>query len=216
MVDSFSSLLSWGIKSSTVLKGVRSEILGLKSNRDNNGGSKSFQNFLRDSLSSIVPEFNPRVEPSDTNAELRKAIQERPSLVELLEDAIAAQVGDETDENITFSAKSAKDVDLLRRTGSYQLAVLSRVRCDDHLRPVLEAMWFHAIQYSCPSTRGDQVSEVWKTLSRSLIQEHKEKRLRVLGVPPSRLLRLETKMPGSPVILQLLLPLASAIDEPER
>lgn len=215
MVDSFTSLLSWGVESSTVLKGSRSKILGLE-NKDSNGYSRSFQNFLRDSLSSIVPRFSPQVEPSDTNAELRKAVQECHSLVELLEKSVADRIDNETDDGIKFSVKNPEDVDLLRRTGSYQLAVLSRVRCDDHLLPVLEAIWFYAIQYSCPSTGGRREAEAWKKLSKCLIEEHTEKRLQILSVPPSRLLGLEMRMPGSSVILQQLLPLASAVDELKR
>ena len=214
-VDSLSSRLSWGVDSSTVLCGTRSQILGLR-DEDGDGHSETFQRFLRDSLDSIVPKFRPQVEPFGTNEKLKSTMQKCPALVEILEDIVAKKVDCEAGDDIRVVVDSTEDVELLRRTGSYQLAVLSRARCDDHLHPVLEAMWFHAIQYSCPPTRGDPKWQLWKTLSEFLIEDHTKGRLRVLGIPSSRSLCLEMAIPGSPVILQRLLPLANAMNEPKR
>ena len=50
----------------------------------------------------------------------------------------------------------AENIQLLRRTGPYQLALLSHLRRDDQILPVMKGVWDYSLHVSCPgSGRGD-------------------------------------------------------------
>ena len=70
----------------------------------------------------------------------------------------------------------AKDIQLLRRTGPYQLALLSHLRRDDAILPVLKAVWHQALHSSCPSLEKEE-AEVrkahWRPVAESLLKESK-------------------------------------------
>ena len=109
----------------------------------------------------------------------------------------------------------AKDIQLLRRTGPYQLALLSRLRRDDLIMPVMKAVWHHNLHSSCPDGRERADMHVrhvhWRPVAESLLtevlgsvnqQSHWEPMLSQLHTNEMRKL----SMPGSAAVMQILMP----------
>ena len=108
----------------------------------------------------------------------------------------------------------AEDIQLLRRTGPYQLALLSRLRRDDLILPVMKAVWQHCLHSSCPHGTKREETEVqhvhWRPVAESLLSEvlasnqqsHWEPMLSQLHANEMRIL----SMPGSAAVMQIILP----------
>ena len=106
----------------------------------------------------------------------------------------------------------AKDIELLRRTGPFQLALLSHLRRDDKILPVMKAVWQHSLHSCCPDPAERSVLAAhWRPVAESLL-------LQVVNSVPheahwepmlSQLQLAETPsllMPGSVAVMQILLP----------
>lgn len=107
----------------------------------------------------------------------------------------------------------AKDIQLLRRTGPYQLALLSRLRRDDLILPVMKAVWQHCLHSSCPhgmEKKKDITHVHWRPVAESLLSEALESTQQVHWEPMLSQLRaneLRTlSMPGSAAVMQIILP----------
>ena len=104
----------------------------------------------------------------------------------------------------------AKDIQLLRRTGPYQLALLSHLRRDDKIMPVLKAVWHQNLHSSCPSEvcgKGLRLVH-WRPVAESLLREPTFdvtgggglQSQRHSGEVP------ELLMPGSAAVMQVVFP----------
>ena len=107
----------------------------------------------------------------------------------------------------------AKDIQLLRRAGPYQLALLSHLRKDDQILPVMKAVWLHTLHSSCPGDVefcGYEVQKThWRPVAESLLKD-------VLGTNqlPSEFMFSQHfpsevqsfQMPGSAAVMQIMLP----------
>ena len=107
-----------------------------------------------------------------------------------------------------WRSEVAKNIQLLRRTGPFQLALLSHLRRDDKISPVLKAVWNHSLHSSCPGENADDLQKVhWRPVAESLLLEVTRSDRMVNVAVLSRLHDVPAlMMPGSPVVMQILFP----------
>lgn len=117
----------------------------------------------------------------------------------------------------------AKDIQLLRRAGPYQLALLSHLRRDDKILPVMKAVWLHSLHSSCPSETdfGNEICNIhWRPVAEALLkdflgsfdqwQSGHSGQGGQSGTMLSPLYAVDVhslKMPGSTLVMQILLPM---------
>ena len=107
----------------------------------------------------------------------------------------------------------AKDIQLLRRAGPYQLALLSHLRRDDKILPVMKAVWLHSLHTSCPSEIGfwNEICKIhWRPVAESLLGSYDQWQTGQSGTMLSPLYAFDVhslEMPGSTLVMQVMLPM---------
>lgn len=111
----------------------------------------------------------------------------------------------------------AKDIQLLRRAGPYQLALLSHLRRDDKILPVMKAVWLHSLHTSCPSEIGfwNEICKIhWRPVAESLLKDvlgsYDQWQTGQSGTMLSPLYAFDVhslEMPGSSLVMQVMLPM---------
>ena len=229
-VDHFAPHFPWGLTSEVLLKGTKAAILGM-SVPDNCSSSSSsssssmlalsnnrFQQLLKDALPHVVPLMSCTEDTVAVIHSLATALRDCELLVGLLLELVRADMHFHEEDD--WRTAVASNVALLRRSGSYQLALLSSIRCDDKLLPLLDAIWRHSLHTSCPKdeaiTGEGSGAAAWKAVAANLLQEADATRS-AKNAQPAPLLSSQRHFmsliaPGAPMVLQLLLPLALASD----
>lgn len=108
----------------------------------------------------------------------------------------------------------ANDIQLLRRTGPFQLALLSRLRRDDKILPAMKAVWLHSLSSSCPteeSVEHDLQRVHWRPVAESLLNQVLSCGTQHQDCEPmtSQLHACDRRsllMPGSVAVMQIMLP----------
>ena len=111
----------------------------------------------------------------------------------------------------------AQDMALLRRTGPFQLALLSSLRRDDDLLPVIEIVWQHSLHTSCPKSDANDhpVLQHWVQVAYWLLSNPgpvQTSAAKLLAVQQRNLDDIELCMPGAPAIMHVVLPEAMSQD----
>ncbi|CAK9037295.1 E3 ubiquitin-protein ligase rnf213-beta (Mysterin-B) (Mysterin-beta) (RING finger protein 213-B) (RING finger protein 213-beta) (RING-type E3 ubiquitin transferase rnf213-beta) [Durusdinium trenchii] len=145
-VDHFSHVLPWGMRPEELLKGTIAEIYGLEE-----PSPDRFRRILADALPHVVPRFGFDSQHADSFVIVQSLLQEindKPELVSCVRSVLSEQL---SMEQAQWRVYVAKDIQLLRRTGPFQLALLSHLRQDEKILPVMKALWLHSLHNSCPS-----------------------------------------------------------------
>eukprot|EP00435_Cladocopium_sp_Y103_P061163 s32_g22.t2 len=207
-VDHFSHLLPWGMRAEELSSGTFKEIFGL-----DEAPSDRFRLILAEALPHIVPRFGYDYPNADSFIILQTLLQQihhKPELVSCVRTVLTEHL---IIEQADWRAEVARDLQLLRRAGPYQLALLSHLRRDDAILPVMKALWLYGLHSSCPfethGGRNDLQDVYWRPVAESLLK-------RALGSASGQLqcdLMWSPKyasgvqslqMPGSAVLMQIM------------
>ena len=221
-VDHFAPHFPWGLTSEVLLKGSKANILGMSvpdSSSSRNSmlalSTNRFQQLLKDALPHVVPLMSCTEDTVAVIHSLATALRDSELLVGLLLELVRADMHFHEEED--WRGAVASNAALLRRSGSYQLALLSSIRCDDKLLPLLNAIWRHSLHTSCPKEAGTGEggsAAAWKAVAANLLQEAAACATHAKPAPllSSQKHFMALVAPGAPMLLQLLLPLAMASD----
>ena len=224
-VDHFAPHLPWDLTPEVIMHGSKAEILGVVtpgasgSSTDASVLTTRFQQLLLDALPHVVPLLSCTEDTVSMIHALTVAFRGSEHLTSLLQEHVRGSLDLREDGN--WRVYVAKNMALLRRTGSFQLALLSSLRCDVELRPLLDAIWRHSLHTSCPmddsGSGSSSRSTAWKAVADNILKEAAA--AAKPGEPPSNvpLLSSQKQMlrllaPGAPALLRRLLPLARATD----
>ncbi|CAK9037285.1 OVARIAN TUMOR DOMAIN-containing deubiquitinating enzyme 10 (OTU domain-containing protein 10) (Deubiquitinating enzyme OTU10) [Durusdinium trenchii] len=209
-VDHFSHLLPWGMRPEELLNGTIKEIFGLQDESPDR-----FRRILADALPHVVPRFGSEPHHADSFViiqSLMREINSKPELVSGIRSVLAEQL---SLEEADWRMDVAKNIELLRRTGPFQLALLSHLRRDDKIQPVIKAVWQHSLHTSCPNKiapEEDAIQSVhWRPVAESLLHHVLSSAIHQAEWEPMLSQRHPGEMrtllmPGSAAAMQILLP----------
>ena len=103
-----------------------------------------------------------------------------------------------------WRSEVAKNVKLLRRTGPFQLALLSHLRQDEKILPVFKAVWNQSLHSSCPffADATDLQKAHWRPVAESLLGSRLDQMAMLCQLHDVPALT----MPGSPAVMQIIFP----------
>jgi hypothetical protein len=169
-VDHFSDVLPWGVESSPLyFDGTRLAILGLDNQEESN---IRFNNMVLDALPQVIISVNiPKLDQFSALMSLATSFELKPDLAEMIKSNLGYMIENEMKSNDvgtlshdavgdTFNHANewprgwrracANNLMLLRRTSSFHLALLSSLRIDKELVPLIRAVLLHDLHSSCP------------------------------------------------------------------
>jgi len=223
-VDHFASHFPWGLSPEIILKGSKADIIGVPTLEASNSSSigpnlmtARFRELLLDALPHVVPLMSRTEDTVSVIHTLAMAFRNSDLLVSLLQEHFRDKIVLQEDRG--WRADIANHMALMRRAGSFQLAILSYLSCDHELRSLLDAIRRNSLHTSCPKGASGSGSSsratAWKAVADHYIREANTPANAVESPTRLPLLSSQKQMsdlvaPGAPALLQLLLPLARA------
>jgi len=202
-VDCFSSNLPWNLSVEELLHGSRADCLGL--------GTEVSPDRLCSVLRDLFPYAIAKISSQGPALARLEAFAEAATSHDLLLVDVIGQVlsngltaeGDEDDaDDEGWRLGVASNASLLQKTGSLLLALLSSLRSEETVVPVIEKVLLQGLHESCGNMLIPR--EVWRSLAVDLLSR------------PERPLPLSAQLngqplacPGAPAILRVILPCAA-------